>query len=231
MNKKIHSLIKALERQYGSAVQISVEKPKETEAILYTGYMKGTKKQFFYPTTKEVYGSLEERPCEVLPLSTNDSEIQHDLELICGKYDSVQQLNQKIRKIEELDFFCCFAVCEFHPGLLENLTQKYEVKEEEMHYAHGSNVEWYTVDGVKANLGDWKKGRPDLFAESVTYLKNNNINFRYNSFIAIPTGVYIDDSGDLWGGHEILKEYFGTEELDGKNLTQKIADIKLELLK
>ena len=40
MNKKINILIKALERQYGAPVQISIEKPKEAEAILYTGYMK-----------------------------------------------------------------------------------------------------------------------------------------------------------------------------------------------
>ncbi len=226
MKKKIYALIKALEQQYGVPVQVSVEKPKETEQVLERGYQK-----IIFPTTRKIYGSLESRACEVLPLPTDVHEIKHDLDLVVGKYDSLRQLNRKINAIQRLSFLCIHGL-DFDEGLRNHLATKYEVKEKVVGIAHGGEADWYTVDGVEADLGYWKKKRPDLFKESVRYLEDNKVQFWYHRLAATPHGVYISDNcGDYIGGDDVLEHYLGTNELESLALTQKIADVKLKFLK
>src|SRR3989344_6987888 len=227
MKKEIHPLIKALEQQYGVPVQISIERPKETEQVLERDY-----KKVIFPLTKKVYRALEKRACEVQPLPTEVHEVKHDLNLIVGKYDSLRRLNKKLSKIKQLPFLCLHG-CDFDEGLRDHLATKYEVKEKLVGIAHGGQEDWYTVDGVEADLGDWKTKRPDLFQESVQYLESNNVSFRYHNLVATPNGIYISkkDSFGTFGDDDVLISYFGTNELETLTLTQKIADIKLELLK
>ncbi|MDP3698439.1 MAG: hypothetical protein Q8R47_02535 [Nanoarchaeota archaeon] len=224
MDKKIRSLIKALERQYGSPVQISLERPKETEVILCDD-----KEHLLFPTERAFYGSFESRPCQVLALPTNDQEIQHDLNLIIGKYTSLKDLDSALHDIPEATSFCVHAM-DFHEGLRNHLTEKYAVQKAVVGIAHGGKADWYVVDGVEADLHDWRSKRPDLFDESLRYLKNNNISFRYHDLTATPRGVYITKLNDFHYFEE-FKDYLGTEETHSLLLKQKIAEIKLELLK
>ncbi len=226
MDKKIRSLVKALEREYGCPVQVSVERPKETEQVLERDY-----KHLFYPFEKKIYGAMEKRACEVLPLPTDVHEIKHDLNSLIGKYDSLGQLNHKIRKIQKLEFFC-FHGLDFDEGLRSYLATKYEVKEKVVGIAHGGKADWYTVDGVEADLDDWKKKRPDLYKESVHYLESNNVPFWYHHLVATPHGVYISERGNFGTyGDDVLIPYFGTNDLESVDLIKKIAEVKLELLK
>jgi|SRR3989344_2208042 len=227
MDEDIYSVIRALEQQYGVPVQISVERPVETEQVLEGDYQK-----VLFPTTKKIYGSLESRACEVQPLPTEVHEVKHDLDLLAGKYVSLRQLNNKINRIQKLEFLCLHG-CDFDEGLRNHLATKYEVKEKVVGVGHGGQEDWYTVDGVEADLGDWKTKRPDLFQESVQYLESNNVSFRYHNLVATPNGIYISkkDSFGTFGDDDVLISYFGTNELETLTLTQKIADIKLELLK
>ncbi|MEK6939506.1 MAG: hypothetical protein AABX31_02150 [Nanoarchaeota archaeon] len=166
-----------------------------------------------------------------MPLPTNVHEVKHDLDLVVGIYSSLRQLNNKINKVERWPFFCLHG-CDFDEGLRNHLAAKYEVKEKLVGIAHGGEADWYTVDGVEADLGDWKKKRPDLFKESVRYLEDNKVPFWYHRLAATPYGVYIaEDFGDYIGGEDVLKHYFDSNELESLALTQKIADIKLEFLK
>ena len=232
MDKKLYALITALEQQYGVPVQVSVERAKETECLLYTGFIEGSEEKVFFSTNKEIYGSLETRACEVIPLPTDEPEIQHDVFLLVGRYGSIQQINEKIKTIDPIGLFCTLALGDFHGGLKQHLAQKYELNEKLAYYCHGSYVDWYTVDGVEAELDAWKKDRSDLFKESVKYLIDNKIPFRYNDLVATPCGIYIAERkiNGFGGGDDVLEHYFGTNELESLNLTQKIADLKLELL-
>ena len=225
MDKKIYSLIKALEQQYGSPVQISVERPKETEQVLERDYRK-----VFFPTIKNIYGSLEERACEVLPLPTDVHEVKHDLDLIVGEYDSLRQLNSKLKGIKQLHLLCLRG-CYFDEGLRNHLATKYEVKEKIVGIAHGGEADWYSVDGTEADLGEWGRKRPDLYKESLHYLENNTIPFWYHDLVATPHGVYINKREFHGVDGDVLEHYFGTNNLEALHLTQKIADIKLDLLK
>ena len=226
MKKEILELIKALEREYGCPVQISVEKPKETEIILFTGMYEGQEPRYIFPFENNTYGALENRACEVLPLPTHDEEIRHDLGFLKGSYDSLKAVNEKIGELKELEHLC-FNPSDFHEGLRQYLAEKYVVEEKVVSAAHGSKADWYTVDGVEADLGSWRKDRPDLYQASLFYLKNNNIPFKFHYLTATPSGIYID------GGIEIveLDEFFDAEGIEAYSLTQKIADIKLEFLK
>src|SRR3989338_5322833 len=190
MDRKIRSLIKALERQYGFPVQIVVEEPKETICAL-KGDSISNRDETIFSTQRKVYGSLAERSCEILPLPTDDKEIKHDLELFQGKYDSVTALNDKIHEVEKLDHLCMNPL-DFHQGLRQYLATKFKVEEKVISAAHGGIADWYVVDGTEADLGDWKRNRPDLYEESVNFLKNNNVPFRYHYLIAAPSGLYIE---------------------------------------
>ena len=226
MDEKLYALIKALEQQYGVPVQVSVERAKETEQVLERGYRK-----IIFPTTRKTYGSLERRACEVSPLPTDVHEIKHDLDLLVGKYDSLRRLANKINKIKPLPFFCLHG-CDFDEGLRNHLAAKYEVKEKVVGIAHGGEADWYLVDGTEADLGDWERKRPDLYNESCKYLEDNKVPFWYHRLVATPHGVYISEGfGDYIDGADVLEYYFGTNELESLELTQKIADIKLDLLK
>lgn len=223
MDKRIHSLIRALEREYGAPVQVSVERPKETEIIL------GGKGSYLFPVERVFYGSFESRPCEVLALPTNDPKIEHDLALIIGKYSSLQNLNYDIDLIPPINSFCVHA-SDFDEGLRNHLATKYEVREAVVGIAHGGKADWYLVDGVEADLCAWQTERPDLFNESLQYLKNSNLAFRYyRDLDATPLGVYITKLHDFHYFEE-LEGYLGTDETHSLILKQKIADVKLELL-
>jgi len=224
MNRKIRSLIKALEREYGTPVQISVEKPKETEVLVCD--LKGLP---LLPAEKKRYGSFEERSCQVLALPTQDPETEHDLDLIIGKYDSLQKLNDTLYDLPQVTHFCVHGN-EFHEGLRKHLTEKYTVQEAVVGIAHGGKADWYLVDGVEADLHDWRTKRPDLFQESVQYLKDNKIPFRHHDLRATPHGVYVTKLNDFHYFEE-LSDYIGTDEVQSLLLKQKIADIRLELLK
>lgn len=234
MDKEIYAIIKALERQYHAPAQIVVERSKEAKNIIRTGITIGSEQHFYPPHDRIVYGALEDRRCEVVALPTDNPEIRHDVDQMVGIYHSIKDVNKKIKEIDWIDLFCALSNCTFHDGLRQHLAQKYEIKEKLAYYAHGSYADWYTVDGVEAELSDWKETRPDLFQESVQYLKDNKIPFLYNaSLTATINGVYTSGHGDLviLEG-EALEEFFTSEDvLEGITLTKKIADIKLELLK
>ena len=230
MNKKIRSLIKVLERQYGSPVQISVEKPKETKYVLKTGLSTNSEREVLFPTTKEIYGSFDDRPCEVIPLPTESLEIKHDLELLVGGYNSLRQLNETIKNIPEVVDFCVHA-CDFDKGLRNHLAKKYSVQEKVVGIAHGGKADWYVVDGVEADLTEWKTKRPDLFKESAQYLETSKIPFRYHDLIAVPRGVYITKLNDFHYFEELADYVHGADECMSLLLKQKIADLKLDFLR
>jgi len=228
MDEKILALIKELEQLYGSPVQISIERPKKTEQIMRVGNYQ----RLFFPADRQLYGSWKRRACEIFPIPTEDHEIKHDLSLLEGKYDSLYNLNKEIKKIERLELLCIHGL-DFDQGLRNHLATKYEVKEKVVGIAHGGQADWYTVDGTEADLGDWKTKRPDLFKESVQYLESNKVPFWYHDLVATPHGIYISENNyfGTFGDNDVLRSYFGTNELETLTLTQKIAGIKLELLK
>ncbi len=232
IDEDIYSVIRALERQYRTPAQIAVERVKEADYIVKTGLSIGTEERLFTPHQRVVYGALADRRCEVAYLPTDNLEIEHDVVQLVGIYDSIKEVNKKITAIDNIELFCALAIGEFHEGLRRHLAGKYEIKEKPAYYAHGSYADWYTVDGVEAELSNWKENRPDLFQASVQYLKDNNIPFRYNSLIATISGLYIWKEGGLDAFEdEALEEFFEKEDgLEGVKLVEKIAQVKLEFL-
>lgn len=218
MDDKIHQLIMELEQSYGAPVQISVERSTEKER-----YMSINKKGAVIPQlSKQTYGMLEKRPCEVIPLPTDDAEIRHDQELIMGKYEhSVNQVNEKIKDIVVIDFFVSPVIQNrLDEGLLKHLEKKHALGETEFNQGHGY-CQWPTVDGVLADLKKWKTERPDLYRESISYLKEKKALFRYHQLTATLSGVYISEYGDD------IYDF----DLDKLLLLKKIADVKIDCFK
>ena len=230
MNKKIRSLIKALEKEYGCQIQVSVERSKETRYVLETDLNTRSERRVLFPVAKEVYGSFDDRSGEVIPLPTESLEIKHDLELLVGRYNSLRQLNEKIKNIPIVVDFCVHG-CDFDKGLRNHLAKKYSVQEKVVGIAHGGKADWYVVDGVESGLTEWKAKRPDLFHESAQYLETSKIPFRYHNLIAVPRGVYITKINDFHYFEELADYVPGADECMSILLKQKIADIKLDLLK
>lgn len=222
MNDKIHQMITELERFYGIPVQISVERPKEN----YWLYIdRGVEDGIIHPVLQQTFGMLEKRPCEVVPLPIDDAEIQHDQELIQGKYDhSINQVNEKINSIDLVYYFVSPIIQNMlDENLLKHLGKKYPLGEMEFYHGH-SDCRWPSVDGVLADLEEWKKERPDLYSEAIDYLKGKNTTFLYHKLTATLSGVYISKY-DFDGDDGCLNMSLNR---DKKLLIKKIADVEIQ---
>lgn len=223
MHHKLDQLTIELERFYGAPVQIEIGRVVDEEyfnpAILSLN--KVADNIIIHPLLKSPYGELQHRPCEVIPLPTNNPEIQHDLGLIKGKYNhSINQVNEKINSIDHISNFASYLKRDFFEDLINHLGKKYPLGETEIIAAPGSTEQWPTIGGVLADFDEWKKERTDIYNEALDYLQEKNALFRHHRLTATLSGVYIskhtDDISDF--------------NLNKLLLIKKIADVKIQLL-
>ena len=175
------SLVKRLEQEHGTPIEITVRIP---------GY------------DKKIYGSLDKRTCEIIPLPTNDERLKQDLDMLKGKYLSLNAIEENLRPLSFL-----------HGGSIEILPKQIREPVLEMFKRHIPEDEenYYYVSW--ASIGDPNETpcyRPKLYQEIIDLVKKEKIPFIFNELCVSTNGIYI--------GEDITPR------------SKKVANIKLSLL-
>lgn len=212
----MEDLIRKIEAEQGRKVQISIEEPLTEEKSVH---LTRPGQIFNYEMRRNTYGSLQQRPCEVVALPKTNAEMKHDQALIEGKYSSIDEINKKIIDIERIDFFCYYRIeTELERDFLQHLKKRYTIEKKEIIHGHDM-LDWYFIDRSPINIGDWKEKRADLFREAVGFLKERKKKFRYHDLTATHSGVYVSETD------------FENINLDKQILKEKIAELKIDPLR